>query len=495
MPNASSWTATSPLLLLWEDSSGTRIFLSLLYAVLAISGTLSNVMVIYLVFSFKKLQTTSNAFIVNGCTADLSVCALWMPQEAVLGLLPPNSSSLRSVEYQLLRGGLLGLGLTVSLASHLLVAFNRYVLITKLPSVYQALYQRRHTGCMIGLSWALALLLAPLLPGLWTLGSAQQPPLWHTDSSSRYTALLLALAVLGQTALLLHCYLGIVRRVRGSAKRVSHLRQLFEVSSPNTSFVHEELASVSLRTHTNPPGAASYPCPPSRLPDVCAPCKTIVSLPLANFWMMLSVETVKKKNRYTFVVIWFGYFVLKALHIRPVLTKASACGYASFKVKALAVAAQLSGPVSSDIIQQGENLGQKTTEVEHFSGAELLEERHEHPVVVPDTLHWVKALHPSCFRKASETLCLPGQVVALRTASSSLAGAASGAPPGGQSPAPGCPVCFLYPVAAVTNVRTDARNEPSCANDFVCVNDCCFYIPVNATVKEVVLSKCQEHFF
>ncbi|NWU91616.1 GPR88 protein, partial [Upupa epops] len=221
MPNASSWSASSSLLLLWEDSSGTRIFLSLLYAVLAISGTLSNVMVIYLVFSFKKLQTTSNAFIVNGCAADLSVCALWMPQEAVLGLLPLNSSSLRSPEYRLLRGGLLGLGLTVSLASHLLVAFNRYVLITKLPSVYQALYQRRHTGCMIGLSWALALLLVPLLPGLW--GSAQPPR--PTDGSSRYTALLLALAVLGQTALLLHCYLGIVRRVRGSAKRVSPPRR------------------------------------------------------------------------------------------------------------------------------------------------------------------------------------------------------------------------------------------------------------------------------
>ncbi|XP_031410813.1 dual specificity protein phosphatase CDC14A-like [Meleagris gallopavo] len=219
MPNASSWSASSPLLLLWEDSSGTRIFLSLLYAVLAISGTLSNVMVIYLVFSFKKLQTTSNAFIVNGCAADLSVCALWMPQEAVLGLLPPNSSSLRSAEYRLLREGLLGLGLTVSLASHLLVAFNRYVLITKLPSVYQALYQRRHTGCMIGLSWALALLLLPLLPGLWSPGPAPTPPPRQTDGGSRYPALLLALAVLGQTALLLHCYLGIVRRVRGSAKR------------------------------------------------------------------------------------------------------------------------------------------------------------------------------------------------------------------------------------------------------------------------------------
>ncbi|XP_025950050.2 G protein-coupled receptor 88 [Dromaius novaehollandiae] len=253
MPNASSWSASSPLLLLWEDSSGTRIFLSLLYAALAISGTLSNVMVIYLVFSFKKLQTTSNAFIVNGCAADLSVCALWMPQEAVLGLLPPNSSSLRSAEYRLLRGGLLGLGLTVSLASHLLVAFNRYVLITKLPSVYQALYQRRHTGCMIGLSWVLALLLLPLLPGLWAPAAAQQPPPGRqTDGGPRYTALLLALAVLGQTALLLHCYLGIVRRVRGSAKRVSVLNfhllhQLpFPAAPPPPRRAQRRLSSVSV---------------------------------------------------------------------------------------------------------------------------------------------------------------------------------------------------------------------------------------------------------
>ncbi|XP_072199566.1 G protein-coupled receptor 88 [Excalfactoria chinensis] len=252
MPNASSWSVSSPLLLLWEDSSGTRIFLSLLYAVLAISGTLSNVMVIYLVFSFKKLQTTSNAFIVNGCAADLSVCALWMPQEAVLGLLPPNSSSLRSAEYRLLREGLLGLGLTASLASHLLVAFNRYVLITKLPSVYQALYQRRHTGCMIGLSWALALLLLPLLPGLWTTGRAPQPPPRQTDGGSRYPALLLALAVLGQTALLLHCYLGIVRRVRCSAKRVSVLNfhllhQLpFPAAPPPPRRAQRRLSSVSV---------------------------------------------------------------------------------------------------------------------------------------------------------------------------------------------------------------------------------------------------------
>ncbi|EMP33193.1 Dual specificity protein phosphatase CDC14A [Chelonia mydas] len=129
-------------------------------------------------------------------------------------------------DIRLLEDGLLGLGLTVSLLSHLLVALNRYVLITKAPSTYQALYQQRRTGWMIGLSWALALLLVLLLPGLWTQWLSQQSSqreISSASSSSHYTALLVALAVLSQTMLLLHCYLGIMRRVRVSVKRVSVL--------------------------------------------------------------------------------------------------------------------------------------------------------------------------------------------------------------------------------------------------------------------------------
>ncbi|XP_029801656.1 probable G-protein coupled receptor 88 [Suricata suricatta] len=184
--STSSTTGGSLLLLCEEEESwaGRRIPVSLLYSGLAIGGTLANGMVIYLVSSFRKLQTTSNAFIVNGCAADLSVCALWMPQEAVLGLLPTGSAEPPADwdgaggSYRLLRGGLLGLGLTVSLLSHCLVALNRYLLITRAPATYQALYQRRHTAGMLALSWALALglvavpssshqweFLNPVLPG------------------------------------------------------------------------------------------------------------------------------------------------------------------------------------------------------------------------------------------------------------------------------------------------------------------------------------------
>uniref|UniRef100_A0A2K6UAC6 G protein-coupled receptor 88 n=1 Tax=Saimiri boliviensis boliviensis TaxID=39432 RepID=A0A2K6UAC6_SAIBB len=180
--STSSTTGGSLLLLCEEEESwaGRRIPVSLLYSGLAIGGTLANGMVIYLVSSFRKLQTTSNAFIVNGCAADLSVCALWMPQEAVLGLLPAGSAEPPADwdgaggSYRLLRGGLLGLGLTVSLLSHCLVALNRYLLITRTPATYQALYQRRHTAGMLALSWALWVSLASgfSLPVPWGVQAA-----------------------------------------------------------------------------------------------------------------------------------------------------------------------------------------------------------------------------------------------------------------------------------------------------------------------------------
>lgn len=258
MANASSSTsgrAVSSLQpLLWEeDSLGTRISLSLLYSLFAISGILSNLMVIYLVFTFRKLRTTSNAFIVNGCIADLSVCGFWMPQEAALGLLPAGSRTAHSEEYCLLRLVLVGLGLIVSLLSHLLVAINRYVLITKPPITYQGVYQRKHTAWMIGLSWTVALLLALLLPGLQTWQSDQlESSSIASSNQSNYTGLLVALAILSQTVLLLLCYMGIVRRVRGSVKRVSilnfHLlQQLPFPAAPHASRrAQRRLSSISV---------------------------------------------------------------------------------------------------------------------------------------------------------------------------------------------------------------------------------------------------------
>nr|XP_033772721.1 probable G-protein coupled receptor 88 [Geotrypetes seraphini] len=202
-----------------EDSSGARVLVPVLYSFFSLSGTLANLAVIGLVCSSKRLKTTSNAFIVNGCVADLSLCAFWMPREAVaLARAAPKSSA-----HQALAEGLALLWTTVSLLSHALVALNRYVLITKAPPVYQTIYQRRNAECMIAVSWAVPLLF--LLPRL--LGQRREDgaptcagaPGKGVQAPGAYTAILWAATVL----VLLYCYFKIFRKVQSSVKRVSVL--------------------------------------------------------------------------------------------------------------------------------------------------------------------------------------------------------------------------------------------------------------------------------
>ncbi|XP_038644481.1 probable G-protein coupled receptor 88 [Scyliorhinus canicula] len=213
-----------------------NISLAVAYGLLAIAGSLGNVLVIYLVYSVRKLRNTSNAFIVNVCAADLLVCALWMPQESVLRCQPPGRPA--SAQLQTFSRGLLFLGLLVSLFSHSLIALNRCALITQVPAAYRALYRRRNTAGMIGTSWLLATLL--LLP-CFILGqegqSCTQLLLSLSEGCSMrlspYSSWLAASTILSQTAVLLYCYFKIFRKVQVSVKRVSVLN--FQII-PNLSY-------------------------------------------------------------------------------------------------------------------------------------------------------------------------------------------------------------------------------------------------------------------
>ncbi|XP_067846689.1 probable G-protein coupled receptor 88 [Heptranchias perlo] len=216
-----------------EGALSENISLAVAYALLAVAGSFGNLLVIYLVYSVRKLRSTSNAFIVNVCAADLLVCALWMPQEAVALAQPPGRAA--SVAYQTFTGGLLFLGLVVSLFSHSLIALNRYALITKVPASYRSIYRRRNAAGMIATSWvAAAVLLLPWLTGqLHTHqrngGCAQLRLFGPTLSDgcltrrSLYTTAVTAATILAQTAVLLCSYFKIFRKVQVSVKRVSVL--------------------------------------------------------------------------------------------------------------------------------------------------------------------------------------------------------------------------------------------------------------------------------
>ncbi|XP_048109051.1 probable G-protein coupled receptor 88 [Alosa alosa] len=207
---------------------GSRLCLATLYTFMGVAGAVLNLMVVYLVMTFKKLRTASNAFIVNGCVANLLVCAFWMPHEAVI----LSTGSSLSPGYQAFKEALLFLGITVSLLSHSLIAVNRYVLITKVPATYQSLYQRRNTEWMISGSWLISV--GCLVPWLTTSGYPTEGcASTHSASASSiagtsvlansFACATLACTVTAQTAIVLYCYFKIFRRVQISVKRVSIL--------------------------------------------------------------------------------------------------------------------------------------------------------------------------------------------------------------------------------------------------------------------------------
>lgn len=212
---------------------GSRISLATIYSFMCVLGTVLNILVIYLVVTFKKLRTASNAFIVNGCVADLLVCAFWMPHEAVTA----STGRFLVLGYHALKEALLFLGITVSLLSHSLIAVNRYVLITKTPAVYQSLYQKRNTEWMIAGSWLISLgSLFPWLTSSWyppercrdaaDASAASAPASFSSGTSvlsSPFAAGTLAVTIIGQTLVVVYCYFKIFRRVQISVKRVSIL--------------------------------------------------------------------------------------------------------------------------------------------------------------------------------------------------------------------------------------------------------------------------------
>ncbi|XP_029110449.1 G protein-coupled receptor 88 [Scleropages formosus] len=207
-----------------EVDSATKISLASLYTFMSLLGTALSALVVYLVLCFKTLRTASNAFIVNGCVADLLVCACWAPHEALLA----SGAARLAPGHRAFAEALLFLGVSASLLSHSLVAVNRYVLITRAPATYVWLYQRRHARWMIAASWLLSL--GGLLP---CLASSRHPPAegcahdpsapWSVLSNSPCAQAILALTILSQSVVLLFCYFKIFRKVQMSMKRVSVL--------------------------------------------------------------------------------------------------------------------------------------------------------------------------------------------------------------------------------------------------------------------------------
>ncbi|XP_071805574.1 melatonin receptor type 1C-like [Asterias amurensis] len=163
------------------------LFLGCVYCFVAVSGLVGNTMVIMAVVLSKKLQTSTNAFVVNLATADLISC-LATPFAAVALFsidgwpLPELVCAVSAAIY------FLSLGCSImNLAS---IAINRYVLITKPMQTYQAIYTHKKIAAMLAVTWVYPALICSLpLFGIGKWGYSEKYGTCTQDTSVETSAL------------------------------------------------------------------------------------------------------------------------------------------------------------------------------------------------------------------------------------------------------------------------------------------------------------------
>lgn len=136
-------------------------FLGLLAIYIFLVGVPGNTLVLCAVLFARKLQTASNAFIVNLAVADLFAC-LVQPLHMVGAWANYYSPSLDSV--CLVASSISHLCIACSIVTLAGIAFNRFVLVVCSSSTYQSIYRSKFLKVWIPSLWTYAVLMTLLPP-------------------------------------------------------------------------------------------------------------------------------------------------------------------------------------------------------------------------------------------------------------------------------------------------------------------------------------------
>ncbi|CAN7983670.1 unnamed protein product, partial [Ixodes hexagonus] len=140
------------------------VFAGVFVILVAILGTLGNLLTIVALARSHRFRNASAAFIVSLSAADLCFCAFNLPFAASRFL---NGVWLHGETLCCLVAAGRYFNVGISLLSITAITVNRYVLIVR-PRSYERLYSRRNIGLTIGATWLVPLLvLLPTLAGVW----------------------------------------------------------------------------------------------------------------------------------------------------------------------------------------------------------------------------------------------------------------------------------------------------------------------------------------
>lgn len=203
----------------FEDPT-QRLILAIITCITASIGIPGNILVMVAVSFSKKLQTKTNAFVVNLACSDLSTC-LVLPFQVVALLNDewPLADILCTIV-----AVIVWVGLGSSVVNLALIAFNRFYLITRSRTRYDRLYSRRNLVLMLATAWLIPFILVtvPPLCGLGGIGYSERYKICSSDSehplSDVYAFLSSVLVEVPCLIIIVTCYVKIYRFIRAKNK-------------------------------------------------------------------------------------------------------------------------------------------------------------------------------------------------------------------------------------------------------------------------------------
>ncbi|XP_038073308.1 alpha-1D adrenergic receptor-like [Patiria miniata] len=200
-----------------------RIIIGFVYSLVAVVGFAGNSMVILAVVLSRKLQTRTNAFVVNLAVADLVTCST--APFTTLALFSMNGWPLPLIVCSVI-AGLFYTSLACSIMNLALIAINRFVLITKSSKTYRSIYTPKKIAAMLVFTWGYPALVCcfPLF-GIGRWGYSEKYKTCTQDTSYETSDLL---SLLGSVIvypipliILFVCYFKIYRHITGHMKKLS----------------------------------------------------------------------------------------------------------------------------------------------------------------------------------------------------------------------------------------------------------------------------------
>ncbi|XP_071812668.1 melatonin receptor type 1C-like isoform X2 [Apostichopus japonicus] len=193
------------------DDPTHRLLVGLAFLLIAVIGVIGNSLLLFAVMLSRKLHTTTNIFVVNLAISDLIGC-LTLPFSTVIFV---SQHFQFSDSYCIVVSGVLYMMFPASAVNLMLIAINRYTLITKTQRTFQKIYTKRNISIMIIFSWLYVILVTFVPPafGVGALGYSKRYQTCSISSENPLTvyhlALRLALLTVAGLVITTMCYIKI----------------------------------------------------------------------------------------------------------------------------------------------------------------------------------------------------------------------------------------------------------------------------------------------